>query len=170
MLIEGVMTGLTDDNALLLYLISQIEAHDGYMYYRKTLAEPMLRRSRSFHYVCCQDTSIQHQVPDDDRLRVHYHMETYGCGGNISGLIDRENGFIYLKINHLTNHPSPVPRPNVRVEMPSDVREYIVRNAHEFTAQPLYRNIISLFPAAAGIVTQQQVSDQCLFAFGTMIM
>ena len=169
-MIEGVMAELTTDDALLLYLISQIEARDGYHYYRKTVANPMLRHSLSFQYVCCQNAAVQRQVPDDDRIRVYYRMETYTCGGEIQGHIDRRNGYVYLKISHPSGHPSPEPLPNVRVEMPSDVREYIVRNAHQFTAQPLYRNIVSLFPAAAGIVTQQQVSDQCRFAFGTMIV
>ena len=151
---------LEDDQVLLNYIASSIGARDGYTYSIKTLADPTMRHSISFSCVCCQDERVQHQLPDDDRARLHARMDVYPCGGTIRGYIDRIHEYIYLKINHTNAHPPIEPMENVRVEMPENVRNYIVENAMDFTATSLYPRIVNRFRAESRIVTQPQVSKK----------
>ena len=168
--IQGHLAELVDNQALLMYISTMIEARDGYAYYLKNIGNPALRSEITFQYVCCQDASIQHQVPDAERGRLHPRMTTHDCGGSISRYINRNRGYIYLKISHHRNHPPPRHQEHIRTAMPPTVHDYIVQHAEDFDPKPMYRRLVNRFPEACQVVTQAQVSKRTSYDVDTMIL
>ncbi|KAG2218866.1 hypothetical protein INT45_001689 [Circinella minor] len=80
-----------DEEHILAHICNAIEARDGYKYYREFTPNPSLKFARSFCCRCSQDYDVQRQVFNDDRQRIHSRMETYLCGGQVTGVIDKRN-------------------------------------------------------------------------------
>ncbi|HYT43447.1 MAG TPA: hypothetical protein VEP90_14000, partial [Methylomirabilota bacterium] len=131
------------DKQLLVRIRNIIECCDDFKYYGRFLTDPEKKHQTSFQLVCSQDEEVQRQLEDSRRQRLHKRMETFRCGGHVSGYIDRVNNVISLNIEHSIGHPAPN-RNNHSV--PESVHEFIINGAINMTLRELYQRVQEEYP------------------------
>ena len=144
-----------DEEHILAHICNAIEARDGYKYYREFTPNPSLKFARSFCCRCSQDYDVQRQVFNDDRQRIHTRMETYLCGGQVTGVIDKRNAYVHVSIEHSTGHPAlPV---STMYKVSDEIQAHILANCITMDASALYLDILDRFPYTIGKLSQPQV-------------
>ncbi|KAI9312983.1 hypothetical protein BX666DRAFT_1983959, partial [Dichotomocladium elegans] len=141
-----------EDLAIIDSISSSIESADGYHYHLINVAHPMKKHAVAFYLGCAQDESIQRQVAD--RQRLTSRMETFPCGGRVTGEIDRRNHQIMIDIQHDPGHCRYAVQNRA---VPHGVREFICDNALSYDASELFSRVRLQFPKESRDVTQAQV-------------
>ncbi|KAI9311879.1 hypothetical protein BX666DRAFT_1993571 [Dichotomocladium elegans] len=141
-----------EDLAIIDSISSSIESADGYRYHLINVAHPMKKHAVAFYLGCAQDESVQRQVAD--RQRLTSRMETFPCGGRVTGEIDRRNHQIMIDIQHDPGHCRYAVQNRA---VPHGVREFIRDNALSYDASALFSRVRLQFPEESRDVTQAQV-------------
>ncbi|KAF7725365.1 hypothetical protein EC973_009631 [Apophysomyces ossiformis] len=133
------------DSQLLVRIRNTIESCGDFKYYERFLTEPEKKTPN--------DEEVQRQLDDSSRRRLHTRMETFRCGGQVSGYIDRVNNVISLNIEHSIGHPAPS-RTNHSV--PESVREFIINGAINMSSRELYQRVLQEYPNETENLTTAQ--------------
>ncbi|KAI8328181.1 hypothetical protein BC941DRAFT_445395 [Chlamydoabsidia padenii] len=89
--------------------------------------------------MCAQRTDANNQRQPNELVRLGRRMTTYGCGGELSGVIYRQQRWITLTVKHQEQH-----EPHSEDEHPStpiEIQEFITTHAHQLTSGDLFAQV-----------------------------
>ncbi|KAI8331783.1 hypothetical protein BC941DRAFT_517451 [Chlamydoabsidia padenii] len=137
-----------------IYLV--VEHAGGFRYTKKNIANPKKRHSVAFLGLCAQRTDVNKQRPPNELVRLGQCMTTYDCGGELSGVIYRQQRWITLTVKHQEQHEPH--NEDEHPSMPIEVREFITTHAHQLTSGDLFAQVQRQF----GRADDQMVSSRIL--------
>ncbi|KAI8328797.1 hypothetical protein BC941DRAFT_519134 [Chlamydoabsidia padenii] len=101
-------------------------------------------------------TDVNKQRPPNELVRLGQCMTTYDCGGELSGVIYRQQRWITLTVKHQEQHEPH--NEDEHPSMPIEVREFITTHAHQLTSGDLFAQVQRQF----GRADDQMVSSRIL--------
>ncbi|SAM02860.1 hypothetical protein [Absidia glauca] len=131
----------------------KVEQVSGYKYTSMGVTNPRKRRSIAFYGWCSQRTDVNRQIPDDQTRRFCNRMETYDCGGELKGILYKNQRWAVLTIKHGSSHPCH--QEDRQPQMSLEVRNIIAANSNNNTSPALYRLVQRTFGPEA---TRSQVA------------
>jgi hypothetical protein len=134
-------------------IFDKVEQVSGYKYTSKGVANPRKPRSIAFYGWCSQRTDVNRQIPDDQTRRFCNCMETYDCGGELKGILYKDQRWAVLTVKHGSSHPCH--QEDRRPQMSLEVRNFIAANSNNNTSPALYRLVQRTFGPE---VTMSQVA------------
>lgn len=143
---EGWITGL-QDHQIAETIVDQVAFCDNYHWVLKSVGQPTLNRRVHFTAYCCQDTSIQGQIPRDQLRRYHDRMDTYDCEGALYGVVNRDQNVMELTVRHYRLHPLPNDDDCGRIPTSQEARAFIAEQANQcIDASETYRRLLHHLP------------------------
>jgi hypothetical protein len=124
-------------------IFEKVEQISGYKFASKGVANPRKRFSIAFYGWCAQRTDLNRQVPDDQTRRYCDRMETYDCGGEMKGVLHKDQRWVILTVKHGSSHPRH--QEDRRPLTTPEVRNFILANSNNSTSPALYRLVQRTF-------------------------
>lgn len=135
-----------DDYLIAEAIIGHVGCCDDYHWVFKNVGTPLLNNRVHFSAYCCQDVSIQQQIPEQQLQRFHNRMDTFECGGTLKGVIDRRENVVELSIVHDRLHALPEVNES-RTPTSQQAIDFIQHEAQQGTsATETYRRLHQRFP------------------------
>jgi hypothetical protein len=124
-------------------IFDKVEQVSGYKYTSKGVANPRKRRAIAFYGWCAQRSDVNRQIPDDQTRRFCERMQTYDCGGELKGVLHKDQRWATLTVTHGSSHPRH--QEDRRPQTTMEVRNFITANTDNNTSPALYRLVQRTF-------------------------